>query len=146
MSKTILAKSNEEIESCFKIHSQVFVGEQNVPQDMERDEYDRVALHFLLFVANIAIGTARVVLLEDGNTAKIGGVAVLQSHRGFGLGNQLMHAIEKAPELSKCKRLILQAQTHALNFYKQLGYIEEGPEFLDAGIPHREMNKLRVLD
>ena len=146
MSKTILAKSNEEIESCFKIRSQVFVGEQNVPEDMHRDEYDRVALHFLLFDENIAVGTARVVLFEDGNTAKIGRVAVLQSHRGFGLGNQLMQAIKKAPELSKCNRLILQAQTHALNFYKQLGYIEEGPEFLDAGIPHREMNKSRVLD
>jgi predicted GNAT family N-acyltransferase len=127
MSVTILAKSNEEIASCFKIRSQVFVDEQNVPQDMERDEYDNSALHFLLFVENIAVGAARVVLLEDGNTAKIGRVTVLQSHRGLGLGKELMSAIEIAPKFSHCKRFNLQAQTHALNFYKQLGYIEEGP-------------------
>jgi predicted GNAT family N-acyltransferase len=145
VSETILATSTQEFESCFKIRSQVFVDEQNVLRVLERDEYDNSALHFLLFVENIAVGTARVVLLEDGNTAKIGRVAVLQSHRGLGLGKQLMSAIEIAPELSRCKRLTLQAQTHALKFYEKLGYIEEGPEFLDAGIPHREMTKARVL-
>jgi predicted GNAT family N-acyltransferase len=145
VSKTILATSTQELENCFKIRSQVFVDEQNVPKDMERDEYDSIAFHFLSFIGSIPIGTARVVLLEDGDTAKIGRVAILQSHRSLGLGIQLMSAIEIAPELSHCRRFTLQAQTHALKFYKQLGYVEEGPEFLDAGIPHREMTKSRVL-
>jgi predicted GNAT family N-acyltransferase len=145
MSKIILAKSTEEFESCFEIRARVFVDGQKVPQDMERDEYDITALHFLLAVENNFVGTARVIILKDGNTAKIGRVAVLQSHRGLGLGHQLMMAIEIAPELSHCSRFTLQAQTHALKFYKQLGYIEDGPEFLDAGIPHREMNKLRLV-
>lgn len=146
MNKTILATSIEELESCFKIRSQVFVDKQLVPKDMERDEYGKTASHFLAFIEGIAVGTARVVLLENGNSAKIGRVAVLHSHRGVGLGKHLMLAIENAPELSRCERFTLQAQTHASKFYEQLGYIVEGSEFLDAGIPHLEMKKSRAVE
>jgi predicted GNAT family N-acyltransferase len=63
----------------------------------------------------------------------------------LGLGKQLMLAIENTNERSHCKRFLLQAQTQAQEFYTQLGYTAEGSEFLDAGIPHREMNKLRTV-
>ena len=33
----------------------------------------------------------------------------------------------------------LAAQTHALGFYEALGFEAFGPEFMDAGIPHRDM-------
>jgi ElaA protein len=36
-------------------------------------------------------------------------------------------------------RAKLGAQTHALGFYEALGFVAFGPEFLDAGMPHREM-------
>jgi predicted GNAT family N-acyltransferase len=35
----------------------------------------------------------------------------------------------------------LHAQTHALGFYERLGYQAYGPEFPDAGIPHRAMRR-----
>ncbi|MDC0087746.1 GNAT family N-acetyltransferase, partial [Amylibacter sp.] len=31
------------------------------------------------------------------------------------------------------------SQTHALEFYKRLGFIEFGDEYLDAGILHKDM-------
>lgn len=39
----------------------------------------------------------------------------------------------------------LAAQTHALDFYARLGFEAYGPEFLDAGIPHRNM-RLSLAD
>ena len=33
----------------------------------------------------------------------------------------------------------LGSQTHALEFYKRLGFIEFGDEYLDAGILHKDM-------
>jgi predicted GNAT family N-acyltransferase len=145
MIQIIVARTKEDFESCFKIRTQVFVDEQRVPEEMERDEYEETALHFLTFVDGQAVGTARVIILEDGESAKIGRVAILKSRRGLGLGKQLMLAIENANELSHCKRFLLQAQTHALEFYTQLGYTAESSEFLDAGIPHREMNKSKTV-
>jgi predicted GNAT family N-acyltransferase len=140
-----VARTNEDFENCFQIRSQVFVAEQRVPEEMERDDYDETALHFLTFVDGQAVGTARVIILEDGKTAKIGRVAILHAQRGLGLGKQLMQAIENATELSHCKHFTQQAQTHALKFYVQLGYIAEGSEFLDAGIPHQVMSKSRTV-
>ena len=35
----------------------------------------------------------------------------------------------------------LSAQTHALGFYERLGYAAYGPEFDDAGLPHRWMRR-----
>ena len=33
----------------------------------------------------------------------------------------------------------LGAQTHAIGFYERLGFAVYGPEYDDAGIPHRDM-------
>lgn len=33
----------------------------------------------------------------------------------------------------------LGSQTHAIGFYEKLGFAAEGPEYDDAGIPHRDM-------
>jgi predicted GNAT family N-acyltransferase len=35
---------------------------------------------------------------------------------------------------------VLHAQTHALAFYTKHGFAAEGPEFLEANIPHRVMS------
>jgi ElaA protein len=37
--------------------------------------------------------------------------------------------------------VVLGAQTHAIPFYESIGYRAFGPEYLDAGIPHRDMLK-----
>ena len=35
----------------------------------------------------------------------------------------------------------LGAQTHAIGFYEKLGFTVHGPEYDDAGIPHRDMSR-----
>ncbi|MGX1638627.1 GNAT family N-acetyltransferase, partial [Streptomyces albidoflavus] len=42
---------------------------------------------------------------------------------------------------SRLRAVDLHAQTHALGFYERLGYQAYGPEFEDAGIPHRAMRR-----
>jgi predicted GNAT family N-acyltransferase len=37
----------------------------------------------------------------------------------------------------------LGAQVHALPFYRRFGFVEEGDEFMDAGMRHRMM-RLRL--
>ena len=73
---------------------------------------------------------------------KIGRVAVLADQRGTGLGRKLIEAclaeLSNDPEVSAAK---LGSQIHALGFYEKLGFVAEGPEFDDAGIPHRMMSR-----
>ncbi|MCP4819838.1 MAG: GNAT family N-acetyltransferase, partial [Shimia sp.] len=87
------------------------------------------------------LGTAR--LLAKGDTGKIGRVCVLKEARGSGLGAALIKAsvahFETQPDI---KRALLGAQCHAIGFYEALGFTAFGPVYDDAGIDHRDMERL----
>jgi predicted GNAT family N-acyltransferase len=135
------ANTKGEIEECFRLREEVFIIEQSVPVDLERDEHDASALHFLALVDTKPVGTARVVLKDNGTVAKIGRVAVCRSKRGMGIGKRLIATIEETLALEDVDHFILEAQTHALRFYARMGYEAYGEEFMDAGIPHFRMKK-----
>jgi predicted GNAT family N-acyltransferase len=135
------ANTTQDIEECFRIRAEVFIVEQSVPIGMERDAHDNEALHFIALADGQSVGTARVVLRDNGTSAKIGRVAVYRSNRGVGIGKLLIAAIEGCPDLKRVHTFVLDAQTHALQFYEGLGYEAYGKEFMDAGMPHRRMKK-----
>ena len=128
----------DDVAACHLIRRRVFIEEQNVSEADELDELDPVALHLLAADETGALGTAR--LLIEGETGKIGRVAVLREARGQGVGHALMRealaVLRARPGVKKAK---LGAQIHALGFYEALGFTAYGPEYDDAGIPHRDM-------
>lgn len=121
------------------IRGAVFVAEQDVPIEEERDARDRDAEHFLAKVDGVASGTCRLVV--EGETALLGRLAVLKRARGTGLGAALVRAVEERARQRRLSSIELHAQTHARGFYERLGYTAFGEEFLDAGIPHLGMRK-----
>ncbi len=114
----------------------VFVEEQKVPAEMELDEHDANCLHVVARDAGRAVGTGR--LLPDGH---IGRMAVLSDSRGSGVGAAMLGALMEAARARGDKEVALSAQTHAIGFYRKQGFVEEGPEYMDAGIPHRTMRR-----
>ena len=120
------------------IRYDVFVVEQNVPVELERDELDATALHFLGRVDDVPTGTARIVVKDD--TGKIGRVAVLKAARGNGLGTALVRTcLDELRKTPGVMRAALGAQLDALGFYERLGFVAYGDVFDDAGIDHRMM-------
>ncbi|MEM5433085.1 GNAT family N-acetyltransferase [Cupriavidus oxalaticus] len=119
----------------------VFVEEQNVPVELEWDEWDEPSWHALALAEDgTPVATGR--LLPDGH---IGRMAVLKAARGTGVGAQVLQALmEKAAQLGY-PELVLNAQTHAASFYLRAGFARSGEEFEEAGIPHIEMRK-RLAD
>jgi predicted GNAT family N-acyltransferase len=141
-------QSPQDWEAARAIRFEVFVDEQQVPPEEELDAYDAEARHWLVWAVEGPggpegpIATARAVAQgERGERWKIGRVAVRQPWRGRGVGHALMAAIAEAGKAAGARELVLDSQTHALGFYARLGYVAEGPEFLDAGIPHRRMRR-----
>jgi len=124
---------------CYAIRKTVFVEEQAVPVELELDEYDDAATHFLLRDGGAPLGTAR--LLDKHGRAKIGRVAVLKEARGRGLGLVLMRAVMDEARRQGFAEAVLDSQTYAIPFYEQLGFVAEGDEFDDAGIPHYLMRR-----
>ena len=133
-----MIEKTQDLDACLAIRMKVFVEEQNVPVEEERDAYDDTAIHLLAEQDGRAIGTARIIL--KGETGKIGRVAVLREARGTGMGAALIRAaldeLRARPEVTQA---MLGAQTHAIGFYEKLGFAVYGPEYLDGGIPHRDM-------
>lgn len=117
-----------------ELRRRVFIDEQQVPESEEWDGQDPDCLHFLACENGQPIGTAR--LLPDGH---IGRVAVLGQARGRGIGLLLMREAIAAARLLGHEEVILAAQIQAMPFYERLGFQAYGEEFLDAGIPHRNM-------
>ncbi|MBO6656255.1 MAG: GNAT family N-acetyltransferase [Pseudomonadales bacterium] len=115
----------------------VFIVEQEVPQEEEWDGRDDESWHWIATdSSDVPIGTAR--LLPDG---QIGRMAVLSEHRKHGVGAALLEqAVEKARHLG-FEQVYLNAQTHALGFYERSGFVLEGEEFMEAGIPHVRMTQ-----
>lgn len=127
----------DDIETCRKLRRRVFIEEQGVPETDEIDDKDEEAVHLLATLDDEGVGTAR--LLIDGETGKIGRVAVVGECRGTGLGRALMEASLAELAARGAKRAKLSSQTRALGFYEALGFVPVGEEYEDAGIPHRDM-------
>ena len=129
-----------EFRHAVAVRRVVFVQEQACPEEEEFDPWDAAATHFLVEWDGAFVGTARFFLPLPG-VGKIGRVALLPGVRGRGWGHLLLRAVEAHAAALAVPELILDAQVYALPFYARLGYVAEGPEFLDAGIPHRRMRK-----
>jgi predicted GNAT family N-acyltransferase len=119
----------------------VFVEEQGVPAELELDGLDERASQFVAYdPEQRPVGTARL-RTPKAKQGKPERVAVRDSHRGEGLGEQLMDAVETAAREQGCTRLVLHAQTTVEEFYEHLGYETTSDVFEQAGIPHVEMKK-----
>lgn len=125
-----------DLETCFDIRREVFIIGQNVPEAEEIDGIDADCTQYLAVVDGHPAATARVKAI--GKTAKIQRVAVREAYRGTGLGAQLMQYILNDAR-SEFDAARLDSQVQAIGFYEKLGFKAFGPEFDDAGIPHREM-------
>lgn len=135
---TVVVAKTSDLESCLMLRRIVFIEEQGVSEADERDALDAQAIHFLASEGNVPIGTARVLI--KGNIGKIGRVCVLPMWRGQGLGAALILAsLDGLRAEKKVTVAMLGAQSHALGFYEKLGFSVIGPEYLDAGISHFDM-------
>ena len=125
----------------YSIREQVFVQEQGVPIELERDDQDNSCAHVIaeLVDSKLMIATGRV--LSDGH---IGRMAVLAPFRESGVGSLVLGTLIRiaAAELTT---VYLNSQLGAIPFYERQGFKVVGQDFLDAGIIHRRMT-LRISD
>lgn len=120
-----------------EIRTRVFVEEQQVPLELEW-EGNEDGFHYVvaLNAYNQAIGTGRM-----NDKGHIGRMAVLKEWRQKGVGCTMLVALMKHAHDNEIRRVYLNAQTSAIPFYEKQGFTTTGEEFMEAGIPHRAMEK-----
>ena len=129
--------SDEAKARAFGIRMRVFVSEQGVPRDIELDDDDQHAIHFLATSSGRAVGTARLVM--RGKKAKVGRMAVLKKYRRKGIGAAVLTRVIAAAKHRGARIIFLHAQMTVIEFYEKMGFRCVGPVFDEAGIAHRQM-------
>lgn len=125
--------------AVYALRHDVFVIEQAVAPELERDEFDASATHLAALNGDKVIGTLRIV--TNGANARIGRMAVHAAARRTGIGTRLMQTAEAIGRQMGVRDIVLHAQLTARAFYGRLGYREQGDVFEEAGMPHIEMQK-----
>lgn len=133
-------ETEKEYEDAIKIRRKVFVEEQDVPLHLELDEFDAEAVHFVAYDGDTPFGAGRIRVIEP-DIGKVERVCILPGYRGKHLGNLMMQCMEDYSISAEITKLKLNAQSHAILFYEKRNYTISSPEFLEAGIPHRAMEK-----
>jgi predicted GNAT family N-acyltransferase len=132
-------RDEQELAAALALREEVFVGEQGVTVDADRDGRDPEALH-LVAVDGEILGTCRM-LIEPAGTARFGRLCVRASARGRGIAAALLAAAEEEARAAGAVRIGLHAQTDALPLYERAGFTPYGERFDEEGIEHLGMEK-----
>jgi predicted GNAT family N-acyltransferase len=137
MIEVIKITGEEQLKEAFKIRHEVFVDEQHVDPELEYDEYEDTSNHYLALADGRPAGTAR--FRKTGKGVKLERFAVLQPHRGTGVGKALVERVINDVMSLDPAKIYLHAQMQVIPFYEKYGFEASGEIFEEAGILHRIM-------
>jgi len=132
-----LVKNKKEYNKIINIRETVFIKEQNVPKEIEMDEFDKEAEHFIAYLKDKPIGCARIRKIN--NYVKLERIAILKEYRGKGYGRDLTNFLINLFKKKGFKEVHLHSQINVSDFYEKLGFKKIGGIFLEADIEHIEM-------
>jgi predicted GNAT family N-acyltransferase len=133
------ARDRAEVDAALALREAVFVGEQGVTTEGDRDGLDGEAVHLVALAEDGAvIGTCRFL---PGRRARFGRLCVRADHRRRGIAAALLAAAEREARATGAEEMGLHAQTDALALYLAAGFTPYGERFDEEGIEHQGMEK-----
>jgi predicted GNAT family N-acyltransferase len=126
---------NSELQLAWAIRREVFVVEQNCPEEIEW-EFEEESTHFLAKLAEEPVGTARY--RETANGFKLERFAVLEKARNNGVASALVQTLLNEL-MDSNKKIYLHAQLTATPLYAKFGFKPKGENFWEADIEHVKM-------
>ena len=125
----------EMLYKILTLRSEVFVVEQNcVYLDLDGLDPEPGTRHLWIERAGEVRAYARI--LDIDGQPRIGRVVTAPTGRGGGLAGRLIAA---ALRVIGDRPSVLHAQAHLRDYYAKFGYQQNGPEYIEDGIPHIPM-------
>jgi ElaA protein len=123
------------------LRSAVFVVEQNcVYLDPDGRDLEPTTRQLWIERDGAVLATLRLLLDGAAGPARIGRVATATSARGSGLAARL---VRRAIELAGDREVVMGAQSYLEQWYGALGFVRDGPDYDEDGIPHLPMRLRR---
>jgi len=134
--------TSAQLYEILRLRSEVFVIEQSsIYRDMDGRDLEPGTRHFWLEVDGAPEPLAYLRLMEEPDrTFRIGRVVTGRAARGRGYSRRLVEAALSEVGTVDC---VLDAQTYIADFYGSFGFVPEGEEFIEDGIPHLRMRRSR---
>ncbi|MEO5572177.1 MAG: GNAT family N-acetyltransferase [Bacteroidia bacterium] len=130
--------SPAELYKILSLREEVFIVEQNCPY-LDTDGKDLNSHHLMGFAEKEFLAAyARIVFPGISyDEVSIGRVVSSPRYRRTGLGKILMEeALKRIAEIYGNIPVRIGAQKYLLEFYKGFGFVPEGDDYLEDGIPH----------
>ncbi len=138
-----VAASDDELEAHFWLRRTVFVDEQGLFADDDRDEHDHAAgtLHAVGLIDGDPCGAVRLYPLDiDGLEWKGDRLAVRADHRTHHLGAELVRFAVATGGWLGGRRMIAHVQLANVRFFIHLGWRAEGDPVEFHGVRHQLMS------
>ncbi|MCR5809474.1 MAG: GNAT family N-acetyltransferase [Clostridiales bacterium] len=140
----MIIPADDRVADCISVRREVFVNEQGVPEELEIDSLDEPGSgceHFLILDdAGSPIGTFRAYY-ETCDRVHLQRFCIKKSARKKGAGRAAFAFVENHYAAKGVKKITFGAQCTAIPFYEKCGCVCVSDVFLDAGLPHRTMEK-----
>lgn len=131
----LCGKASMLIRDAMTVRCAVFGDEQGYRTGASRDEKDDSAWLVCAYDRDgNVIGTARMIDADENGARLLGKIAVMQKFRNSGLGKSMIEILQEVAMDEKAKILYVNAQAHALPFYRKMGYDVCSESFYDEGI------------
>jgi putative N-acetyltransferase (TIGR04045 family) len=137
-----LARDGEELEGHFAVRHAVFVEEQQLFVEHDRDDRDDDprTLHAIGSAAGVIGGAVRLYSVDDEGLWKGDRLAVLPEHRHGLLGAALVHFAVRTAGGRGGDRMVAMIQVPNVRFFQGLGWSPCGQRVRYHGADHQPMD------
>jgi ElaA protein len=123
------------LHAILRLRQDVFVVEQECAYpDIDGRDLEPGTVQF--WAGTGSVDATLRLLREDDGTERIGRVATARGARGQGLAGELLRA---AISEARSGTIAIDAQAYLERWYAGFGFVRNGDEFLEDGIPHVPM-------
>ena len=131
--------TNKELYDVLRLRVDIFVVEQTCPYP-EIDGKDPESLHLMYWKNGNIVAYARILPPSlSFDEASIGRIIVAKSHRGTGLGHELLDQAIKASLAEYNQPIKIGAQAYLEKYYEAAGFVTVSDVYLEDDIPHIDM-------
>jgi len=131
-----LALDQNDVMEAFAIRREIFINEQKMFKETDRDKYDDIAQHLICIIDGEVAGTVRIFPAKGGRSWIGGRLALKKKYRGTNGGIMLVKAAMELAGKKECRHFYATIQKQNISFFKRLGWKQIGSLFTYKGRQH----------